>query len=262
MPHSIGKSGTSKSNTMGNDEQWIIVRWMTLYCSSNSELATLSNVSRSWRKIVSETLINLHNRSESDPKQYPVEHLLLPCMAQDLSNRRRNQLVSSNGGDAESNKRNNDENSTFCLAWFAPKGIQLDSICLNDDSSSDSSTSSQYQESNTNGLKYNRDDEIVTRFSNTRKNWKTLNSAAKSAYASSPLRSSSNHGRTVDMKNRSRRFGMALGSDKEMKSNNASTRRTIAKAWLGYKNAMDVLIPFGYTNDLVRVRPFLLLFLK
>ena len=89
-------------------------------------------------------------------------------------------------------KQNNiQSNNNFCLAWFAPSGIQTISVSLDDDD----------------------DDEYDAEQDNI----------------------GNERGRTVSI------------------NANSCKRVTCCPEWRGYRHATEVLIPFGYSTDFVRV---------
>ena len=207
------------------------VRWMVRYCPANAELAALSGVSVRWRQVVAATLADdvlrpyadhLSGEGGSDvaavaaaggdgandgggqsgsrsdlARLYPVARLLLPEMAMELLERRRDSmtkeaemigdghgddntagyssvdggvaLVPIKGGEDEESQAGTggttaagaagseengdaehfptaaasaDGEGQFCLAWFAPSGIQIQSVRVGDDGDDHSVSSS------------------------------------------------------------------------------------------------------------------------
>ena len=114
-------------------------------CTSNVQIAILSNVCRGWRQIAtdavaSEALELANNNNNNDmseqssistksaatekggrSKDSTLRTLLVTDMARGLVTRQK--------GLSE----DNDTDGSFCLAWFAPSGIQLTSVSLDDD---------------------------------------------------------------------------------------------------------------------------------
>ena len=229
MPHS------SPDTPDNNMEMVIFLQWMTFNCGSNSELAILSNVCKAWRKIVFKALCR------SIKKKSPVSSLLLPCMVQELIAGRTSNAAAMNSTDNESgcaqiSSPAVEDRSTFCLAWFPPKGIQIDSVTVGDDSSISSNSGDEGN--------------LFAHHGHNKTNRKMMVSGNISSFVSPPLKLPT-HGF-------SRRMGMGMGStfnDAGGGANSSidSRRQTVAKAWYGYKDATDVLIPFGYTNDFVTV---------
>ncbi|CAJ1933754.1 unnamed protein product [Cylindrotheca closterium] len=94
-------------------------RWLLENAASNEELASISNVCRSWReKISDEIWKQVENSAEEDiGKRESAQHiLLLPSILRCII---RDDLVDK--GSSE----------TFCLSWFHPYGIQTRRIPLN-----------------------------------------------------------------------------------------------------------------------------------
>lgn len=73
----------------------VAIKWMVQHASSNVNLASLSNVNRQWRRIVTATILSTKGK------------LLLPSMVNAIL------FEVTTGGD------------TFCAAWFHPAGIQI-----------------------------------------------------------------------------------------------------------------------------------------
>eukprot|EP00985_Skeletonema_marinoi_P026203 scaffold20114_cov178-Skeletonema_marinoi.AAC.2 len=94
-------------------------------CTSNVQLATLSNVCRGWRKIATDAVaseaLELANDDNVSEQSSTLRTLLVTDMARGLVIRQK--------GPAE----DNNTDGSFCLAWFAPSGIQLTSVSLEDD---------------------------------------------------------------------------------------------------------------------------------
>lgn len=142
-------------------------------CSSNVQLATLANVCKSWRDEccyaavaeavsfsglnVSDTAIRgcieslavvkeseVHDKNNLPRRAYhttksSLRNLLLIDMARELIVRQGTLLKSQGKSDSGST------DGSFCLAWFAPSGIQITSVSLDGNS----------QDTETDGLKFN-----------------------------------------------------------------------------------------------------------
>ena len=76
----------------------VAIKWMAQHASSNVNLASLSNVNRQWRRIVTATILSTKGT------------LLLPSMINTI-------LSETTTG-----------HDTFCAAWFHPAGIQIQQI--------------------------------------------------------------------------------------------------------------------------------------
>lgn len=96
-------------------------------CTSNVQLGAISNVCRDWRKIVTDAVateaLELANNNDdlSSEQSSTLQTLLVTDMARGL-------VIRQKGSKEDSNT-----DGSFCLAWFAPSGIQLTSVSLEDD---------------------------------------------------------------------------------------------------------------------------------
>jgi hypothetical protein len=94
----------------------VVLQWLVENVSSDVELATLSNVSTSWRKYVNKTLIYIASNERSSNgtrnKIYPSHSLLLPSM-----------IRFSRVTESTSSFLSLEKKDTFCAAWFPPTGI-------------------------------------------------------------------------------------------------------------------------------------------
>ena len=134
----------------------VSLHWFLQYhCTSNSELASLSNVNRRWRQITLKYLKDSFKAKVEEAFEigrdadvdkdtshtcstrnmntstcsYPsaILQLLLPDMALEIAKRR---LASMNSCSPFVSQ----DSSAFCLAWFHPKGIKLRTIDLSENS--------------------------------------------------------------------------------------------------------------------------------
>lgn len=95
-------------------------------CTSNVQLATISNVCRGWRKIASDAVASealelAENDNNPSERSSTLRTLLVTDMARGLVIRQKGSVEDDN------------IDGSFCLAWFAPSGIQLTSVSLEDD---------------------------------------------------------------------------------------------------------------------------------
>jgi hypothetical protein len=107
--------------------------------SSNSELASFSNVSRHWRQCVVQSILEQVNKrflldggeqeDDDDEAEQRSPLLLLPSMARYIV------CSQQNDGAASARENDNQNHDTFCAAWFDPSGIQL--YCLEAEDSED-----------------------------------------------------------------------------------------------------------------------------
>ena len=150
---------------MDTDAQKIAVKWcLHNTCTSNSELATLSNVCKQWREIATDAIAseaivasrgegsmeNSYNTSLSTKTSF-IRQLMITDMARELVVRKQqNEQAKIKGGDANKDLTNktssttvrSQKDSNFCLAWFAPSGIQTLSVSLDDDDYDDDAEAS------------------------------------------------------------------------------------------------------------------------
>lgn len=140
---------------MDTDAQKIAVKWcLHNTCTSNSELATLSNVCKQWREIATDAIASeaidvswgegsMENNSIApSTKTSFIRQLMITDMARELvARKQQNEQAKIKGSDADKDLTNKTSSTTirsqaesnFCLAWFAPSGIQTLSVSLDDD---------------------------------------------------------------------------------------------------------------------------------
>jgi hypothetical protein len=198
----------------------VAVRWVVYNAfTSNVELATLSNVSRFWREIVAQCVVDAatlpvpkgDKRSVSPTQTQPplspsttFTRLLLPSWIRYFYASHSNFVSLRQPGEEKKHKEDEDDNETYCVAWFHPDGMRVKQITT---------------------LENNPSPEISTK-SNSRPN---QTSAASKLPLSSPARDNST---------------MNLGAS------------SVLYQWDGYSEAIDVLSPFGYSRSLLRVSIF------
>ena len=224
---------------METDGHKIVVTWFLNHaCTSNTELGIISNVCQRWRDIAissvaSEAIAMTQYDEDGDADNMSVEldsgegtpppqsttkgkpsslirQLMITDMARELITRKQyeqskitNSTTSSSSTQNNNNphhmmhqqKQNTTQGNNFCLAWFAPSGIQTISVSLDDDD----------------------DDEYEAEQDNI----------------------GTERGRTVSI------------------NANSCKRVTCCPEWRGYRHATEVLIPFGYATDFVRVSLFI-----
>ena len=272
----------------------IAIEWILLNsCSSNVDLATISNISKQWRRVAcyciqqllhtssthftleKNIISNSHNSSISSfsdaykyttlltvkeqPRFSLLATLLLPDMAMEILRRthkdRHLQELNSSSKilkdsvlDFIATNENPPKNvvrlsqpSSFCLAWFAPSGIQIKSIKLKEsdstDSDDDSSSSSSSSEEN---MTLDIMDDVST-IKNDNDNKQVMDEQNRDQ---------------VKDNTRNNFFSQKIPSTKrglDDKNNGNSFLKTCSNEWRGYRDAIDVLIPFGYCTSFVRV---------
>ncbi|KAL7429953.1 hypothetical protein ACHAXM_001941 [Skeletonema potamos] len=115
----------------------VAISWFLHYCcTSNAQLAIISNVCRGWRQITSDAVaseaLELANNNTSEQSSTSVdgkdgrkESTLRTLLVTDMA---RGLVIRQQGLTEDYNT-----DGSFCLAWFAPSGIQLTSVSLEDD---------------------------------------------------------------------------------------------------------------------------------
>jgi hypothetical protein len=203
--------------------------WIVYNASTNVELATLSNVSHSWREIVVQCIIRAVGEEEEEeeeeeegrvlsaliPPPSVFCRLLLPSMIRYYLYQNSNRSHSSQEKyhkQQYKQQRQIEEEETYCVAWFHPDGIKFKQLPILEDDNNNDTLDCGERNQNTGG------------------------SMASKQSTSSPSRS-------VDVAHN--------------RQNNDKTIVTISCVyqWNGYSAAIDVLKPFGYTPSfLTRVQ--------
>ena len=258
---------------------------------------------------------------------YPVASLLLPEMAMELIERRRVSLTRktamenesagysseegevlvpiTGGEDGDVKPAKDDDNDDdhdehmpainaaidgegqFCLAWFAPSGIQIQSVRVGDGGDDQSVSSSSSEGMPDTDAASSRMSSATPPFgpsgqetydmSETEEVAADKDKARRRGYLSgkdsggpgggggargpSPAPDpNSPHQRRRPPMNRTVATGAAAAVKKKKSTDDASGRlQTCALGWSSYLSAMDVLLPFGYSTSFVRVRFWLLI---
>lgn len=257
---------------------------------------------------------------------YPVASLLLPEMAMELIERRRESLARSTmetenesaeysteegevlvptsggeDGDVKPAKDDDDDHDDghvpvvnaaidgegqFCLAWFAPSGIQIHSVRVGDggDDQSASSSSSEgmpdtdaasrissatlpfvpsgqetYDLSETEEVAADKDKARRRGYLSGKDSGGPVGGGAARGPSPAPDPSSPLQRRRPPM-NRTVATGAAAAVKKKKSTDDTSGQvQTCALGWSSYLSAMDVLLPFGYSTSFVRVSFWLLI---
>ncbi len=98
----------------------VAVRWLVYNSTfTNADLAVLSNVSRSWREVVAECVVDaaLGNNDGGKPEENCLSRLLVLSWIRELS-RSKESLT----------KDDDDDDETYCLSWFHPHGLKYMSL--------------------------------------------------------------------------------------------------------------------------------------
>ena len=190
----------------------VAVRWLLRYAENNSELATLSNVCRSWRANAVAMVLELAQESlDSIKLEGPTSMLLLPSMVKCLLRSSEDDMVSAD---------------TFCIAWFDPSGMETRAVPLtanysDDDDDSDDGLEDSEPFAPQGGASYAGSEEEGSRRRRGRSRSPTPLLAAVSAGL-----------RRVEVPTKQARC---------------------LYQWNGYREAVDVLRPFGYSSSFVKV---------
>ena len=146
--------------TTSDDTEKIVVSWfLDNACTSNSELAIISDVCKSWRNITvnhiateAVKLAAADSDISNEDKEGNNTSLSKPsCTHQLIITDMARELVTKHQHD-NNDKRKINTDGNFCLAWFAPSGIQTVPVPLNND---EDSTTSEEEESDSNGISIN-----------------------------------------------------------------------------------------------------------
>jgi len=198
--------------------------WIVYNASTNVELATLSNVSHSWREIVVQCIIRAVGEEEEEEEGRVLSalipppslfcRLLLPSMIRYYfcQNSSRSHSSQEKYHEQKYKQQQQIEEETYCVAWFHPDGIKFKQLPILEDDNNNDTLDLGERNQNTGG------------------------SMASKQSTSSPSRS-------VDVAHN--------------RQNNDKTIETISCVyqWNGYSAAIDVLKPFGYTPSfLTRVQ--------
>lgn len=241
----------------------VALQWILQYsCTSNVELAIFSNVNRSWRSVaynvvklmlttaVTEELQdpiyrnevehhplpNVINRSEKVNKFQYLSSLMLPDMAFEIV-RKSLQMYTATGKSA--NDRNDSKtlgaSTAFCLAWFHPKGIKMQTINLAEEEEDISSTSSS-DDSSSEEDEWIYEEEEVRHFPGRNKKNGLYHNQKLSLHSKAP-----------------RSINPPLDNSKQQPEHN-SQLKTCSYEWQGYRHATEVLKPFSYSTAFIRVR--------
>jgi len=153
-------------NIEGDGEKVALTWFLHNACTSNVELAVVSNVCRSWRDVASVTVASEAVALATGEKKTPelaageedngtksteanrtlinhsfssIRRLLITDMARELVVRQHqnNEKQSSKDTATTSATQDHNKEGNFCLAWFAPSGIQTISVSLGENDAND-----------------------------------------------------------------------------------------------------------------------------
>jgi hypothetical protein len=190
------------------------IRWLVSHADSNAELANLSNVCREWREIAVNTVVDQAKGSLSDDAgKNPPLLLLLPSMGRSLLCKNR-----STQNDFES----------YCLAWFHPDGIEFKQLSL--DALNDSE----------------EEDEVMYARDHRGDSPPPFAPSGAHSYAGSEEE-------RKPLKRRSPTPLLTAASAGLRGLEPPGERVNCMYQWNGYREAIEVLRPFGYAHDFVKV---------
>ena len=230
----------------------IVVEWLLRHASlSNVELAHLSNLSQRWRHASKRAIFEQSTKS-NDRMDAPL--LLLPSMVRFILT---TTATHKETGEYTVDNRHIKTQDTFCAAWFHPDGIQELPISLNgtlsmlsvsdDDYSHTTSKSINAFSPNGEPLYDNsdKDDDDNTKGDGTRSSRSSrkqqIRHCQNRSKSPAAMLSLSMHRHVVP--NGTATTG-SLSTDVEPKIPTCSE-------WRGYRTAMEILSPFGYTSSFV-----------
>lgn len=111
----------------------VLLRWMLASprSLSNTELASISNLNRSWREATKQAILE-----EASGPMRIAPLLLLPSMVRNILQYRPASPSFENSKALQGAMTSccPSEDETFCAAWFAPEGVREIEICLRDES--------------------------------------------------------------------------------------------------------------------------------
>jgi hypothetical protein len=207
------------------------IRHLVRSAGTNWELACLSNVSRKWREIaVSVILEQGHDalKGSSDADADESRLLLLPSMVRYVLCQQK-----STDNDVES----------FCIAWFHPDGMEIKQLSLDAADASHDESETDHADSM----------------------WPSDHRHDHSPEPFAPSGGPSYAGSEEEGKGPNRRNRVRSGSPTPLfaavgaglkKLQTATEHVSCMYQWNGYKEAMDVLKPFGYARRFVEVSTF------
>ena len=128
----------------------VAIRWAVHNSFTNVELASLSNVSRHWREIVAQCVVESksmdggNGQTSVRPLPPTYTRLLLPSMV------RKFYASCSNSQSPQSEEEreyiNEEDNETYCVAWFHPGGIRFKYLPLQSSSPDASQECGQHRQ--------------------------------------------------------------------------------------------------------------------
>ena len=223
----------------------VAVRWAVYEAFTNVELATLSKVSRSWREIVAQCIIDAvspkgdKKKLLEQPPPSTFTRLLLPSIIRHFYASHSDFRSTPH----QEEKQEEEVDETYCVAWFHPDGIKFKQLSLVNttletcDEDRDQDYDVHQIDSEVTTMKTVPDEKIEA----SRNDHKFLFTKSNS-----PLNQTS--------------AASSLPMSSPARDNIMDWGGSILYQWDGYTEAIDVLGPFGYSNSLLRVSMFNKLF--
>jgi len=149
------------NNNMDDDGQTVAIKWfLHNACTSNAQLAVISDVCQRWRKVavdaVASEAVALGTRNREapgegnsasslleNPTHSSIRTLMITDMARELVVEQQKQ-DGSDGGETIPSQKQNQQGDNFCLAWFAPSGIRITSVSIDDDNDTEDGVKAQH----------------------------------------------------------------------------------------------------------------------
>jgi hypothetical protein len=189
--------------------------WLVENSASNEELARLSNVSKKWRSLAVDAIINQAKKSLNGEQESEEELLLLPSLVRCLM---RQEL--SDSRDIE----------TYCVSWFHPDGIQSQLLPIDPTNDTDE-----------------EDDEMMREYHQREGSPEHFAPSGQESYVGSEEERDS---RRVRSKSPNAVAASALARRNE-KSHEGYV--PCMYQWNSYQEANQILRPFGFSSQFIQV---------
>lgn len=230
----------------------VALQWVISYATtSNVELASLANVHSSWRRLVQRVLLDIAAQST---ESVPVASLLLPSML--------TQRMWEREGDCA--------DDTFCVAWFAPEGIQTLKLDVDGDDDEASAKDDEQFEQATDSAIDSMGGLSVASPPTTTGSVPVIQSRRSVEPVTMPVEPFAPNGHTLyqpnedDTKDRrnqrssrrsvtrgsTNRSGLTTAQSLNSRSSQPSvdSECVVCPEWRGYQSPWQVLRPFGYSK--------------
>mmetsp|Transcript_13388 Transcript_13388/g.37702 ORF Transcript_13388/g.37702 Transcript_13388/m.37702 type:complete len:703 (-) Transcript_13388:226-2334(-) len=216
----------------------VALRWIVSNTFTNVELAVLSNVSRGWREIVAQCIVDVASQEgdEAEPSApQTFTRLLLPSIIREFHSSREDIRTMSSKSEEEKNEvEQRQQDETYCVAWFHPDGMKFEQLSIV--KPSPDSFGGQPPED---GAPPSSETLVTT----------------KTSIGEGTDPSANNH-KFLFTKNNSRldQTSAALTRPESCPAseNIVDWGTSVLYQWNGYSEAIDVLSPFGYSRSFLR----------